>query len=527
MPLVDPVTMRRRRRRLNEVPKEQSVEEDDSKTQSASVPGRRRGVSPIFLILLAVVAIAGLFRPVSVRLYNYYIRRTYFPQTLMRYFIETPVHDISMTVPVYYECADFQFPDLEEAVDIQFRGRLRRKEYIALSYGVRLQKGEIEKYNAGEYGNDTLFIKMLLSDQNAIYVDGARNYAELYYTLQSIESNDLPFFVTQLLADYCFKEELQHYSEDRFMKLLYNNDTHFNLMHSDFIENPRTRTLMSDPPVNITLKFTLLGAEQFSWDIQEAFQDELQPYARRLSGLFNFTYLFEREALSNEVISEKSIDDKFPVELMDLPGLAQYYMNSLNDDPNLVHLVFYPFALANGTIENKTVDSRQIYSASENTFLKIGNWGSIYFSHSPKENPAHFTAEKLKDCMWSFSETIMDFLDFPNDNMAPILRVEMFERVMVINYLTCYSNLLFVIDMWVKENITSYIDGSTIDTVIYTLELRSQVLTLLNEGNSYDSLIMCQKMVSILRQKLFELGLQGRTSDLFAQYVLEAAAQEV
>ncbi|QPG76585.1 hypothetical protein FOA43_003976 [Brettanomyces nanus] len=463
--------------------------------------------------------------PLSVKLFNYYIQTRYLSPKVLRHFIETPVRDVSIKVPSHYECPNFRFPDIVKAIEIQLEGRLRTKEQVTLRFGLEFQQGAQEEFDEDLYNNNSLFVRMLLSDQDAIYVDGARNYAELYYTLQSVESNDLPFFATQLLTEYCFREELIHYSEDSFIKVLYDNDTNFSFIHADFVENDQIRRLMNDFPVNITLKFALLGCGLFEWDIDDAMV-EIMPYMNELSNLFHFEVQTECIELSSKPDSEEYVDEKFPKTLTDLPGLAKFYKDSLNDDSNTIHLVLYPFALAGDSIINKTVDLKEIYSPTENTFLKLQDWGSIYFSHSPKIDSSHFTADKLHDCMWSFTEATMDFLNFPNDNMAPILRMEMFERIITINYLFYYSDLLFTVEKWIDENSSTYINGKLVDAVIKTLELRGSVLDDLSNGRAKESVKHCQKMIRILTSALSDLGIFEKSKEVLSEYVSQVSAQK-
>lgn len=467
---------------------------------------------------LLALCFNAIFTHPFIKTYNEYIRYRYLPEKVVRHFIEHPISDVSINVPSYYSCPDFRFPDLPEAVNIQFGGRLKEKEHIALNYNVNWTYGDYDTFKEDGYPPFALFIRLLLSDQNAIYVDGIKSYAELYYILSAVETNDLPFFVTQLLTDYCFKGELEHYREDSLIKVYYHQNNHFNFVHQDFIFNDRIRQLLTEPAQNITIEFILVGSNQYTWDFDEALH-KISPYLERLNDLFNFNISVIHEPVENSNETESYIDNRFPIELTDLPGLAKIYRRTMDDGPNTIHLVMYPFNLANDKIMTKVVDSKEIYSSSENTFLEISHWGSLYFSHSPTQHPTYFSKQDLDDCMWSYLESIMDYLGFPNENMSPALRLDMWERILVVNYLTYFSDLLFIVENNLRRNSSKHlIKGEIIDSIVKALEKRQNVVDYLGEGKPNLALKVSQNMIETILTELSGLNIKEQFQEVFAEY---------
>ncbi len=470
------------------------------------------------LVGLVALCLNNILPPYFIKAYNQYIRYLYLPEDQVRHFIEHPLSDVSINVSTYYACPDFRFPDLTEAVNIQLRGRLEEKEHIALEYNLSFIDGDYDTFNEDKYSPFTLFIRLLLSDQNAIYVDGIRSYAELYYVLSAVETNDLPFFVTQLLADYCFKDELEHYAEGSLIKVYYQPTNHFNYIHEDFLFNDRIRQLLTEPLQNITIKFILVGSDQYTWDFEDALQN-ISPYLHRLDELFNFNIDVTRVPVESLNETQTYIDNRFPIELTDLPGLAKVYNETRNDGPNTIHLVMYPFSLANNTIRTKVVDSKEIYSNSENTFFEIEHWGTVYFSHSPTKHPAHFLSQDLNDCIWSYLESIMDYLGFPSENMSPAMRLEMWERILVVNYLTYFSDILLIIENNLDHNLSKhFLKGQIIDSIVRALTKRQNVLDHLKNGDVQLALKDSQSMVKAILTELSDLNIQEQFQELFSQY---------
>lgn len=444
--------------------------------------------------LLVAIIVKEVLGPLALWTYNRHIFNLYFDNDILEHFIENPVKDLTLSVPAYFQCKDFRFPDLKEAVNIQMTGRLKRRENVVLNYTMDWHEGEADRFERGLYSNSSLFVKMLLSNQNAIYIDGGKSYAELYYELESIDSNDLPFFITQLMADYCFNNELSHYTEDKFIKVFFNQGSRFNIVHEDMLKLPLVQQLLLGTKPEIVLDLVLIGSQRYSWDIDGAIL-ELTPMLQSMSSLFNFSYRVQgRVVQENDQPKKHFIDDKFPTELTDLPGLSKFYRESLGDSPNMVHLILYPFDLAKDKIHDKTVDSKHIYSEKENSYLTIADWGCIYFTHSPVDN--HFCPSQLKDCMMSFMETLMDFMKCPNDNMAPYLRLEMFKRILIVNYLTYFSDLLYVVRDKMEKYTDGLISGREIDTLISLLEDRQDVIDLVKNDKLDKALIICKAMIS-------------------------------
>ncbi|GMG40142.1 unnamed protein product [Ambrosiozyma monospora] len=401
----------------------------------------------VITIVLAILLVEFMFYfypSLHVRLINIYRRKKYLPSKHLNFFIDHPVDDLTFRIPVYYS-VDFNLPDFEEAVNIQLQGRLQQTEQVVLNYEFEFRQGDYTDFVAGKYSNPTfgrnaLFLRMLLSTDNAIKVDAIDSSTDLFYTLESINSNDLPFFVTQLLIDYCFNNELAFYRIDNFFKVQYREKGRETMVHNDFNKFAKWNQ-------DLTLSFVMLGDAR-SWDISKAIATYMKDL-QSLNGIYNIQYS-EWVTEINSTTDRRYIDKYFPIELSDLPDLSTLYewtkkpenRSLLTNYIDHYYLVYFPIDYSEELLQDKEIKGKPIIESSENTFTAIPQWGLVYFAHSndeERDSVEHFVDEdgfqydasipevgpvNMKDCMWSFTESVLDYLELPNSNMSPKLRID-------------------------------------------------------------------------------------------------------
>lgn len=457
---------------------------------------------------------------------NYYNRWRYVPLEVLDHYIKNPLGDVSVHIPVYYD-SDMKFPDLPEVVDIQVNSRMIHDFYTLLNYTIDLIPGSKIAYSQGIYSDEDMFINLVLSDVNAIQVDGARNYGELYFNLDGVDSNDLPFFLTQLLVDHCFSNEINKYSPDSFYKVSIPNatggpsgsggvDEAYFLQHSDYMNHRVIRQLVekaTDEPIAVNIHVYVVGADVFDMSLQDTFDQSILPLFAQFPDYFSLNIsVIDLTLRDPETYQEQSyVDDVFPEELSDLPLLKEIYLSTLDTDDDSgavrVNFVFYPYLQGGDRIKEKTIENTPLYSQHENTYLKIGDWGSLYFAHFPVEEDVvqAISIDQLQDCVWSFNEALLDILGFPNDVLAPSLRVNTFRRYMVVQNIVHYSTLLKDADLLLQHKLATtsacYL-RTLIQNLITTLEIRAEVVRLLEAGDVYNALRRSKKMVQQLKSIL-------------------------
>ncbi|KAG7693174.1 hypothetical protein KL930_004741 [Ogataea haglerorum] len=407
-----------------------------------------------------LVLVIALISPLLYQQLLNFLNRKVVPLEVLRYYVQHPLDDVTIKIPVYIESADLRLLDVGEAMHIQTLGRLRETERTLPDV----------QFDFFEYTNqtDALLMKFFISDGNGIYVDAVEGYAALFYTLEAVDANDVPYFGTQLLLDHCYNDEIKNYVADRFLQLVdYNSKKH------SFLHQSQYETSLQDP---LRLVFVMMSAET-NWEVEQAVKMHLEPV---LSILSNYTleYLHVDEDVKSP---SRYIDEHFPEELSALPNLADFYL-SHNSSNSTLYLLYYPFELADDSIRTMSVDNHSIYSSKENTFLNIKSWGSVYFAHTASYH-GYVPAQNLADCMWSFAESVLDHYHFPNENMAPALRIQMYKRIATVRNLTYFSHRLSQVVGWLESNT---LDSSLGSAILDAFGRREQVKERL-ESYDYDA----------------------------------------
>ncbi|GME81437.1 unnamed protein product [Ambrosiozyma monospora] len=126
--------------------------------------------------------------------------------------------------------------------------------------------------------------------------------------------------------------------------------------------------------------------------------------------------------------------------------------------------------------------------------------------------------------MWSFTESVLDYLELPNSNMSPKLRIDMYKRMMIVHNLTLFSNLLFRIDTWLEDTGGQFhfVSDGLIDAVRIGLQLRRRVLAHSQTSNWDGALKLSFQMVNMLEEQIMLLGIGN---DVIATVDFETLSQ--
>lgn len=486
-------------------------------------------ISWISMIVMIVSVVAFNIHSIFTVPANLYITYKYIPEYILTHYIENPLNDISFNIPIYFD-SDMKFPDFPEAVDIQVQSRMHKEFFSLLNYSINMIPGSMDGYFNNQYPVDDLFINCKLDDSNAIQIDGARNFAELYFNLEGIDSNDVPFFMTQLIIDHCYTDEIQKYSPDHFSLIrekkntsidppLLKNNSRFHLKHIDLKSDLFLPDLLKNPfekkKINITIH--VIGGSTFQIEMEQAVDKFLTNTLKEMSEYHIFTVNIVNVDLEDTIIKNmQETDGIFPTELTSLPVIWDLYQDtnlevkSTDKEFNL-NMVFYPYIQGGDFIKQLVVRNLPIYAENENTYLKIDNWGSIYFSHLQYHESYSLEESHLRDCIWSFSESLLDILGVPSTNMAPTVRIKIYKRYMIMQFLSYYSELLnqlrSEIDWnWLNFSKLSKLDSKRVKTLAEafhkSMKLRQVVAELTKNDDLTTAINISRIMTSTLQNAL-------------------------
>lgn len=497
--------------------------------------------SRLYIMCCIVIALVSISIPYLKFFFfiplNYYIQSSYIPKHVLNHYIEYPLSDVKFEVPVYFD-SFFSFPDLPETIRIQVDSRMNHEFYSMLDYSINLIPGNNEDYVNGKYPETDMFINCILNDGNAIKVDGDKNHADLFFNLQSVDSNDFPFFMTQLLVDHCFKDEIIRYAPDSFYKNFEkkqplsdvkerkgeNDETFpeedsrlFYLTHFDFVHKKIIEKLLRNDTIMINIEVFVVGGVPYNIEMKQALEKQLNPMFALLSDFFTFNIDIHDLDFKESQLAEnvKETDGIFPVEFTNLPLLWDLYQDQQEKanifDKITMNMVFYPYSQGGDIIKGIVVDSEHIYSDIENKYFNIQDWGMIYFSHlrfdesSKVENL--ISEGHLQDCVWAFSEGLLNFIGVPDENMYPSVRTKIFKRYMIMQYFVYYSNLLNELRRLLAWNDLQSLAKTDpkkskllAEVFIQSIEIRKEAVDLAKKQDLNGSLSLCREMVNLVYQ---------------------------
>ncbi|KAK6202961.1 uncharacterized protein RJT21DRAFT_112896 [Scheffersomyces amazonensis] len=182
-------------------------------------------------------------------------------------------NDLVISIPVHLSFGDegFKFPDLAKAVQIQVDQELN---YI---YPGRIKIEIIDQLEL-PYSNETdtflksqYMIELIHADKDFVGMDSELCKCYVFYTLDSIHSNDLPFFVTQAIIHHLLMSEIYTFRNNEFQD-----------------------HLLSGVPYSIGISLNINS------NITESLVMELEDYFDALKDIYNIAHYIEVNNLNQE-----------------------------------------------------------------------------------------------------------------------------------------------------------------------------------------------------------------------------------
>lgn len=457
----------------------------------------RQGASKATIVIVGVVSVViGLFlNGYDYKLVNWYLDYRYQIMNTTEHYANHPLDDLTFRIPVIYD-SELRFPDFNESVNIQTHGRLELSERALVNIVFDIEKGEMEKYEQGTYPGDVMFMNVVLEEYNALYVNQQRPYCELFYSLETVDANDLPYFVTQLLVDNVFVEEFRLYYPGSFLKTVTGDS--YVLETQNSLKNPLVEALLNGEKTDIDIGIYLVGHE---FDIFSLIDKNILPWLRGLETLFNFRFrVHPLKSTLNEDEFKNDVDD-VPSDLLRLPWISEIMSAPVASKYDL-KIVHYPYNEGGDMIFNATVDGKPLYHSVENHDVRIPDKGLVYFTHISENG----VVESVDDFLWILARAILDAMDAPSHELPLALRVASFKRVLIVDSLTRYGKLLGDLK-WHLEKTNAIYDVELLETVSQTLKKRQTVLHLAESNNLDQSLELALELLKQMNSALEKSGI--------------------
>jgi len=262
-----------------------------------------------------------------------------------------------------------------------------------------------------------------------------------------LDENDVPFFFTQFLTDYCFNTELGKYTPSSFYKFTDAVDS--KIRPVDSMDNAIFSRLMnSSDKIDINIKFHVINTEDNGMKLNffRVYDQLMKPFIEeKLSDFFTF-----HVSLMNYDIKDSkaelgvldSVDESFPGELLGIPLISKIYQSKFDNNPFDINLVYYPYEFGGEFVKNMT-----FYHEHLNNPIEIPNWGVVYFSHDRLEfheesRTFSLSSDETNHMEWVFNKQVLDLINAPNPNLSIHLRERAFKRYLIVAYLSEFGSLM-------------------------------------------------------------------------------------
>lgn len=369
----------------------------------------------------------------------------------------------------------FKFPDLAEAVQIQVDSELHKmqqdpNERLIVDWNVTL----VEEHCDVEF-----VIKA--GDSEGIVIDEIEQTATLFFTLESIKNNDLPFFIAQSLLYHLFDSEIQ------LLKAR-------NQQHS-------TSAISYSPKVHLSFKLLNGDGYPVDWAIHDAISHYLTPLLHNMRHFINFT-------IDSEIVfyTGLNIDPKNTINVNDLSSILDFGEWDINSNdlsyPTLNFILYYPSETQSPlrfVSQGQVLDSEDEFS----TFL-IPQWGSIIMNTNHLPKSAILTKEYLKPVLEKFTSELFTLLNLPKNPKNPSIRISALLKYSIIANLNKAVESLNSLLKLSKSLPNISIPQTVLDNVKLALHARENVVRFLRELNFDQALIESSKMLQYSEDAFFD-----------------------
>jgi phosphatidylinositol glycan class S len=368
--------------------------------------------------------------------------------------------DIKLTNRVYLKVGDgFRYPDLAEATQIQINHELHRLQQdpetaMSVLWNVTVQLQD-------EIPHDSYVLYLELGGAEGISLDETKKEATLFYTLDSVKNNDLPFFVTQTILYHMFNTE---------MKLL----------------SPRhdrgINALRYSP--NIHLSFKLLSGDGYpvDWEIEKTLDNYFKPLVQEFKSFINFTVDSEIKYYTELNLPEGSHQIN-KNELSTILDFSEWDISSNQFSyPTLNFVLYYPSA-SQAPLEF-TDQSSQYYS-----FL-IPQWGSVLLKESALIPNTVIGTRELEPLLETFTSELFKLLGIPGDPKTPKIRIDAMKKYSILENLNRGVDSLSSL-LKLSESLPNMsIPKTVLENVKAALESRQRVVQKLNFEYDFDGALV-------------------------------------
>ncbi|ODQ58800.1 hypothetical protein WICANDRAFT_79347 [Wickerhamomyces anomalus NRRL Y-366-8] len=382
--------------------------------------------------------------------------------------------DLKIQREVFVKITDgLKYPDLAEATQIQIDHELTKysqdpDERLIVDWNVTIR--------FDEPGPDDYVLELELGDGEGIAVDPAKRETVLFYTLGSVKSNDLPFFVAQTLLYHIFSSEIESFKAKNQRKDI--------------------NSITYSPMVHLSFKLLTGDGSPINWRIDKALDEYFQPVIGLFQSYVNFTIDSEIKYFT-ELNLPNATDT---IKLSDLSTIVDFsewdVSSNMYNYPTLNFVLYYP---------SKSVSPLNFnFDPSKNAFL-IPQWGSIILQPEALEPNTLITEDGLRPVLEKFTSELVNLLGLPKHPKTPLIRVDAVKVHTIVSNLIRATDSLSSLLKLSKSLPNISIPKTVLDNVKKALEARQRAVEKVNIERDFDgALLEANKMLKYSEDAFFD-----------------------
>ncbi|KAH3676097.1 hypothetical protein WICMUC_002394 [Wickerhamomyces mucosus] len=373
--------------------------------------------------------------------------------------------DLKIHNTVYLRVGDqLKFPDLPEATQIQINHELHQltldpQESLIVDWNVSLTYDQPPNNNA-------YILELEVADSEGIAVDEISKVTTLFYTLQSIKNNDLPFFVTQTILQHIFKTEIEMF-KTKNQKIKNSNVINYS------------------PKVHLSFKLLTGDGLPIDWEIDQAINEYFKPLTQLFKNYIEFSIDSEIKYFTQLNLKQTQNETK-ELKLNELSTILDFSDWDVSLDqfpyPQLNFILYFP--------SEKQSPLNFEFSSDEQVPFLIPQWGSIILHKYPLEENSYIKKEYLLPVLETFTSELFTLLGLPKDPKNPFIRLDALLKYTIIDNLNkgidSLSSLLKLSES--LPNIS--IPKTVLNNVKRALLARNNIVKYLNEDNDFENALL-------------------------------------
>lgn len=369
---------------------------------------------------------------------------------------ENKLNEIHMVIPVYIKCDTYRFPDLHKAVQVQANKLLdSKKQKVPWSL-------ELIPYDEDKKAENFHVVNLVLDGYVGFSLSYDSKETTVYFDDSSVITNDLPFFIAQTVVEHVFELEWKELSD--------------NGQNSDDAKNSMA---ISYRP-NLHLSISLLTGDGYpaSWEIDSTLKKYFSPLRQFLSPLVNFTVdtgiIYYNDLNLHTLNQKENVTWKDLSHAVDLSELLS--MNYFSEASSLNLAIVFPS-------EQNSKDGFSFIKENWYSFL-VPQWGMLVTNKYPLKQQSLLTEKYLTPIMYQFASAIFQLLGLKKDSenfVSPTITMDSFKRITILQNIKKAQETLWSLVKLTQDFQTMSIPIEVLDNVTKALDLRLQVIDMLND----------------------------------------------